>query len=205
MLIRAYLGVLLSVIFAPLIIGFGTILPGGGFGSWLKGLISNLLVYPVTGILILLSFMFLGATYDPVRLAITHQFFGATTNNVINSPFDQQSTFWYPPLTFGAQSGTWDPLPILWIFASLAVFAMIPKVVDIIKGLMSGKGVEAGSAIGVAMGAIGGYAVGAARLPIERPIMTAEANREAAARVAGVGYVPRARTEILRRTGLYKR
>jgi hypothetical protein len=50
------------------------------------------------------------------------------------------------------------------LFASLAILAMIPKVVDIIKGLMAGKGVEGGmSGIGAAFGAVGGYALGTAQ------------------------------------------
>jgi hypothetical protein len=40
----------------------------------------------------------------------------------------------------GVQTGTWDPLPILWTFASLGILAMIPNVANMIKSLMAGKG-----------------------------------------------------------------
>ena len=164
LLIKTYLTILIYIIFSPILIGFGSILPTGGFGLWLKGLISNLLVYPVVGIFLFLSFMFLGSTWHEVQDQIANQLHAG---NMV-SPFDpaQTAQFWYPPLTVGTQvqSSDWDPLPLLWLLASLAILSMIPKVTDIIKGLMTGRGVEgAGSGIGEALGIGAGYALGAGR------------------------------------------
>jgi hypothetical protein len=175
-LIKAYLSILISVIFAPLMIGFGAVTPTGGFGGWLKGLVSNLLVYPLTGVLLLLSFLFLASTFPNVAGEASRVLGNGVT---ITSPFDQQASYWYPPLTVGVQVGPYDPLPILWLFASLAILAMIPKVVDIIKGVMAGKGIEGGtSGIGAAFGAIGGYALGSTRFGARTGMSAYEYNQE---------------------------
>jgi len=163
-LIKAYLSVLISVIFSPFLIGFGAILPTGGFSSWLKGLLSNLLIYPLTGALILISILFLTANGPFARDnigTILNLPAGASITDIFSV---NTSQYWYPPLTLGTQTGGWDPLPFLWCFASLAVFAMIPKAADIIKGLMSGKGVEGlGGGLTAGVAALGGYALGTAK------------------------------------------
>ncbi len=162
LLVKTYVSILISVIFSPLIIGFGAVLPSGGFTSWLKGLVGNLAVYPVAGAMLMLSFLFLGATYPNVRNGLTSSL-GVQTVSDIFSPV-AGAQFWYPPLTLGVQGNTWDPLPILWVFASLGILSMIPKASDIIKGLMSGKGFDStGVGPGAALGAAGGYALGLSR------------------------------------------
>ena len=50
MLIKALGTIYMSVIIAPLQIIIGAIAPQMGFGPWLKNLIANLLVFPITGI-----------------------------------------------------------------------------------------------------------------------------------------------------------
>jgi hypothetical protein len=213
MLIKTYLSILISVIFAPFLIGFGAVLPTGGFNSWMRGIISNLLIYPMVAALLMISIMFLGATYPGVRDSIARFLDVPGVSNPFVNP-DGSTTgiqYWYPPLTFGVQSGSWDPLPTLWLFASLGILALIPTVGNIIKSLMAGKGIEgAGTGMGAAFGAIGGYALGAARggagLLVERPLMAREAGREAAARGGGATpYVPEKRTEFFRKMGIYKR
>ena len=164
LLIKTYLMVLISVIFSPFIIGFGAILPAGGFGIWIKGLVTNLMIYPLTGALLLVSVLFLSGTYQGVRNTMENWLEldrGSLTDIFAPSSNPQ---YWYPPLTLGTQTSSWDPLPMLWTFASLGILAMIPKAADIMKGLMSGKGVEGGMAgIGTALGAMGGYALGTSK------------------------------------------
>jgi len=167
MLIRTYLSILISVTFAPLIIGFGALTPGGGFWPWLRGIIANLLVYPVVGILFILSIFFLAATYTGVRDSLSTMISAGGTSTIsVSSPFETTQYFWYPPITFGTQAAdrNWDPLPILWTFAAIGIFAMIPKAGDLVKSLMSGKGVEGAGDLGKdvnAMFAGGlGYALG---------------------------------------------
>lgn len=179
LLIKTYLSILISVIFSPFLIGFGAILPAGGFGVWIKDMISNLMVYPVSGALVLLCVLFLSATTDGVRTSISNWIDLDPGQEIINIfPTGDTKTFWYPPLTLGNQTGTWDPLPILWTFASLGILAMIPNAANMIKSLMAGKGVEGsdlfgkGAALagglGMAAGAASGLGGAARRVIVDR-------------------------------------
>lgn len=169
LLIKTYISILVSIIFSPLLIGFGAVLPSGGFSSWIKSMTSNLLVYPVTGVMLLLSTLFLSGTYPAVREQLVEEMAGAGITNIVDIfNTGSNSSYWYPPLTLGMQDQAtgWDPLPILWVFASIGILAMIPKVSDIIKALMSGKPIES-AGVGEAANAIFagglGYAAGAAK------------------------------------------
>lgn len=194
LLIKTYISILLSVIFAPFIIGFGTVLPTGGFGGWLRGLLANLAVYPVMGAILMIAILFISAVSPNVRYNLTHALGVTGISDIFNTSSNTQ--YWYPPLTFGAQSGTWDPLPFLWIFASLGILAMIPKVVDIIKALMSGKGVEGGGgleafgpakSIGTALGIYGlaSYVTGKETAAMEKKAET-PAWTQAVRRITGI-------------------
>lgn len=55
MLLAAYIQVIISVIFGPLQIMFGAIPNSDAFGSWLRGLVSNLAVFPITSIMLLIG------------------------------------------------------------------------------------------------------------------------------------------------------
>lgn len=57
-LLRAYVGVLLSVIFAPIQLMLGALPGQNAFEAWLRGLIGNLAVFPTLIILILLAYYF---------------------------------------------------------------------------------------------------------------------------------------------------
>jgi len=54
-LIKSYVGVITSVIFAPLVIATGVIPGKNGFGNWLKSLIANLSVFPAVLIILIIS------------------------------------------------------------------------------------------------------------------------------------------------------
>lgn len=165
LLIKTYIQILISVIFSPFIIGFGAIAPTGGFSGWLKGLVSSLAVYPTAAALLMLCVLFLGATYTDVRnnLESFLQVPAGSITNIFSS--STNSSYWYPPLTLGVQSTTtgWDPLPVLWTFAAIAIMGTIPNVANMIKSVMSGKGIEGGGGIGAGLAAVGGYALGTAR------------------------------------------
>ncbi len=150
LVIKTYLMILVSIIFSPFIIGFGAILPTGGFMSWVKGLVSNLMVYPLIGALMLLSVMFLTATFPQVKTSVENWLDVPEGSMVdIFSP-DENTQFWYPPMTLGEQNQEkgWDPLPILWTFASLGIVAMVPNVANMLKSLMAGKGIEGSDLLG---------------------------------------------------------
>lgn len=59
-LLKAYLGVLFSLILAPLQIMLGAIPGQSGFGSWLRGLLSNLLIFPALAIFLILARILIG-------------------------------------------------------------------------------------------------------------------------------------------------
>lgn len=58
-LIKAFASVLLLTIFAPLQITLGTLIPNFGFGAWFKSFAAALSTFVVTGVLMLLAFVFL--------------------------------------------------------------------------------------------------------------------------------------------------
>jgi len=132
-IVRSYVTILLLVIFAPLIIAVGTLAPRIGFGWWIRSLAANLAVFPVIGALFLIAVMFLGPSY---------QGFPFTISQVLGIPNIQDifctgpgCAAWYPPLTFGVQSGSFDPLPILWLISTMAILAFIPMSIDLVRAL----------------------------------------------------------------------
>lgn len=135
MLVKNYVFIILKIAFGPLEILAG-VFGGGGFAKWLKGLGALLAVYPATGFLFILSFIFL-------RGALSGGGLGAGSNLY---PFDVAEIFnagtsWSPPLT-----GTED-MNLVWLFASLAILMLIPKVPDMIKSALQGREFGYGTAI----------------------------------------------------------
>ena len=117
-------------------VGLGVLdMPGVGFGSWFSSMISNLLVYPVVGAILLLSLVFLGQSLP-----------GFSENwNVIGPTVvaQQTSLIWLPPLTVGQSL-----FSFLWVFVSLALFSLVPKAAEMIKSIAAGKPFGYGTAIG---------------------------------------------------------
>lgn len=162
MLLKTYIVILISVMFAPLQIGLGVLVPGAGFGPWLKNLLANLAVYPTVGILLVIAFTLLSAA-SPTFSAWINNFLhpgGAVGQSIF------QGNVWYPPLTFGLQSAEYDPLPILWLYASFGIMLLIPKAGEMVQSAISGRPFVMGTAIGQALGPVmwvGGQAVSGAQ------------------------------------------
>ncbi len=159
--LKAYVTIIISVIFAPFIIAFGALTPSGGFGSWMKNLIQNLAVYPIGGALLLLSVMFFQASYPGVRMQLQTDL-GVQINDVFD--ISTQGGSWYPPLTVGTQASGFDPLPFLWLISGIACIFLIPQVAEIGKGMASGQ-FAMGTALGAAMGSAWGYGMRGASMP----------------------------------------
>lgn len=141
LMIKTYANIILSIAIAPLQILIGIVSPiGGGFGQWVRNFISNLAIYPTVGVMFFLSFFF------------AVQAIGGSFGTWI-APFEilpsalESTTAWDPPLTWGTNSGRF-----LWMLVSFAIYMSIPKVADIIKGMIEGKPFNYGSAIGEAVG-----------------------------------------------------
>src|SRR5258708_2003486 len=141
-LIKAYVFILVDVVLAPFWIMFG-ILPGSTitFGSWLRDMIANLSVFPVTLLMFLLGKVFVDI--------FTHQQSGT---NVFIPPFIGNSD----PNAIGALIG-------------LGVILMTPTVVDMMREVFKapnfkytatiGQGISAGTGF---FGSMAGGAIGRA-------------------------------------------
>jgi hypothetical protein len=176
MLIKTFVNIILLVITAPFQILIGAAFPGkGGFGSWFSNMITNLAVYPVVGGLFLLSYIFLSGAY----FADVTGTFGIFNNIAAGSISATQSIgFWFlpfatnpelfctgVPLCTGANN-SWAPpltmggfIPWLWLFASFVCLSMIPKTVELVQGMLSGKGVDLRSSLGESVAPISGTAM----------------------------------------------
>lgn len=180
LLFKTYISIILLVIFAPIEIGLGAIpgMQGVGFGSWLKKLITNLMVYPLVGGMFLLSFVFLSSTYDQIP-----EFLNLSAGIDINSPFTPNLAggAWYPPLTVGVQTQgvPYEPLPLLFLMIGVSILTLVPKAGELLKSIGSQRGFEGGATIGAAVGLIGGPAVGAALTPYRSYEYRREIGREA--------------------------
>jgi len=145
---RTFLNILLLIVVGPIQILLGAIMPGMGIGAWAKEMMANLAVYPTIGLMFFVCFFFLRAALPDNPLI--------SPDNSGLFPFDIQggtlgpTQAWQPPLSFGTQNS--GSVAFLWLIASFGVFAGIPKVADIIKGLLSGRPFAYGTAIGEALG-----------------------------------------------------
>jgi len=156
LMIKTYASIILSIVVAPFQILLGIVSPsGGGIGPWMKSFAGNLAVYPVVGVLFFIAFFFIvqatmiGTSNGGVvgGLNDLNNFLGAAAPFQINTGVLSTTTSWDPPLTWGTNSGRF-----LWMLASFAVFMMIPKTAEIIKGFITGKEYAYGTAIGEAFG-----------------------------------------------------
>lgn len=162
-LLKTYANIILYTMFAPLIISLGMISPSVGFGSWIKGMVANLAVFPTVGVLWSISMYFLIGGLATVLTTIKNQIsFSWIKDFNLSSVITSDG---WPPLLSGVGNTNnpagGDPfMAFLYIIVSLVILLMIPKVVQIIQGIMSGKGFEYGTAIGEAVGPVAKPIVG---------------------------------------------
>ena len=154
-LFKAFANILLLTIFAPFQLILGALISSMGFGSWVKNFVSNLAVFVVTGVLFLLSIVFLEISValalrnflaaDIVQL-IGNVLIGTVSTNVALGT----SASWPPLLSIGGDVGT----AMAFLGASFVVVAIIPKTADLIQSFISGKPFAYGTAIGEALGPV---------------------------------------------------
>jgi len=163
-IVKTYVNVILSIIGAPLILAAGLAFPSVGLGTWLTGLMSNLLVFPVISIMAILAVVLALAAGGILSAAATNLFDLANILVSIFTGSDQWAPIWnmgyfigdnnlgwVPPLSTGnAQLGNNVNYlgPLLLLIASLSVLLMIPKAAEFVKSLVSRKPFAYGSAIG---------------------------------------------------------
>ena len=123
-LIKCYISILLSVIFGPLQIMFG-VLPGNqmGFGSWLRNIFANAMVFPAVAIFIFFSW-----------------YLGKLISHVI-----PETAIWTPPGLSGSSQLTIGLI-------SLGMLLVVHKIPDMVKEALQVKPFPYGAAIGEALG-----------------------------------------------------
>lgn len=140
-LLKNFAMVVLTIAIGPLEILMGAFTGKSTFGGWLKKLISYLAVYPLMGIMFFFSFYFLfqGSKTDP----------NGNTSLIPFNPVADMITnnTWHPPFS-GLVLGD----NILWVVVSFVIFSNATKVVEIIQGMITGKGFAFGTGIGETFG-----------------------------------------------------
>lgn len=167
-LIKAFANILLLTIFAPLQLTAGVLVPGLGFGAWVKSFSAALSTFVVTGVLIFFSYIFcingivmgvsslggggnLASSLGQILFGNT----GAAISQAIQGGSDPR----WPPLlgSVGTMQG------LLFLAVSFVFFTLIPKATEIIQGFITGRPFAYGTAIGEAINPMGltGYAAAA--------------------------------------------
>lgn len=174
-LLKAFVNILLLTIFAPLQIVAGLFVPSLGFSNWIKSFVSNLAVFVVVSMLLLMSYVFLMFAYDTgVEAWLGGGLFEALANilwgtNIMSAANNLGTSSAWPPL-LGATGignggvGNGGAVALLMVGVSFVMFTLIPKSAEIVQGFVSGKPFAYGAAISEAMGAPGRVAMGAMNL-----------------------------------------
>lgn len=132
MLISAYIQIILSVIFSPIQLMLGAIPNNDSFTGWVKNLIANLAVFPITSVMLLIGL---------ILSAIASN---SGTNN-----------FWVPPGLTGEQSGGASGI------IGLGIALTIPSIANAVKEALKSKpAIQAGPGpIFTPVGTLGGLAM----------------------------------------------
>ncbi|NMD01473.1 MAG: hypothetical protein GYA62_17365, partial [Bacteroidales bacterium] len=130
-LIKTLISVYIAIITSPIQFVMGAFVSSMSFGNWFKRLLADILVFPVTGLVLLFAWMLLGSSFNFAVL-------GPFSNGTIG----QQIMEWFGKnigINMPANAGLWSPEIIsfagptagfLWLFASFACITILPKVPD---------------------------------------------------------------------------
>jgi len=137
-LLGPYIAIVLSVVFAPLQILIGALPGAGGFGSWLKGFLANVMVFPVTFAMLCIAAIFKsGPTLYQCPPDVSPLGPGAAWCTL-----PDRFIIPWAPVTIG----NWGE--VAGELIGFGILFMIPQVANIVKGVIAGKGAppEAGAA-----------------------------------------------------------
>lgn len=159
-LFKAYGSIILLTIFAPFFLLLGAIVPGFGFGRWAKSFVANLAVFVVVGLMFLLAYMFViqAALYAvhsvigdaPTFAALARLILGTSIAGLGSIFTGSRTAGWPPLLAIGGNAEA--SISFLFLGVSFIIFTLIPKTADMIQGLISGRPLAYGTAIGEAIG-----------------------------------------------------
>ena len=131
-LLISYIGLIVSTIFAPIILMFNAMPGSQSFSKWLKGIFANALVFPVAALLLLLSAVLTGE-FD----------FGVAPDVGFNGNQEKYSQIALPLIGGGMDTNA------IKAFIGIGLLMMMPKVIELVQKAL---GVEGG--IGGMMGAV---------------------------------------------------
>ncbi|MCX6703965.1 MAG: hypothetical protein NTZ07_00785, partial [Candidatus Woesebacteria bacterium] len=144
-LINTLISVYISIITAPVQILAGTIAPSMGFGVWFKRLMADILVFPVVGLLFWFAWATLWTSYGQAFKDVASYWVSFGTIN------------WIPGIIgtkgLGQPSGIDG---IIFLAISFGIMTLIPKVPDMLKGVIMGEKFSFGTAMGEAYGPVSG-------------------------------------------------
>lgn len=141
-LMLSYVGIVVSVVFSPIILLFNALPGSDTVQKWLRGLAANILVFPAVALMFLLAAVFIG---NPTHLdgdCVP----GCGDNNSWCIACDvgyysqrQSGQVWVPPfLSFIGQEGM-GPNPFMTIIA-FGMVTMTAKIPDVIKSVLGVEG-----------------------------------------------------------------
>jgi len=131
-LLKAYIGVLMSIIFGPLQLLMGALPGRSPLGGWLNGIVNNLLVFPTVVTMFLLADVILEATSN-------------------------KGSLWAPPFL---DVGTGASASVVGGMIAYGIFLMTPKVVEMVNNALQIKPSPYGTGIGEAFGPVKGLTRG---------------------------------------------
>jgi len=136
-LLLSYIGIIVSTIFAPILLLFNAMPGSQSFQKWLKGIFANILVFPVTALMLIISAALVGDNSDPKYSWGVADGIGYSGNN---PDFAKVAL---PIVAGGISANT------IQAIIALGFLMMMPKVVELTQKAL---GVEGG--IGGMLGAI---------------------------------------------------
>lgn len=148
-LLMAYVGIIFAVIFAPISLLFNALPGSQSFGKWLKGLLANVLVFPVTAIMFLIAAMLLGSPHFGVNDQLGYSY--KVVSGAWDAPFNDYSSLALPFVGGG--------LPAESIFAIIGIgfLMMMPKIIEILQKMLGVEGGVAGMAGAALAGVVEPY------------------------------------------------
>ncbi|MEK7524910.1 MAG: hypothetical protein AAB548_00885 [Patescibacteria group bacterium] len=156
-LFEAYITVIIQVIFSPLIL-LQDVLPGSdAFGGWLRNIVANLSVFPVSMVMLLLSYIFM---VQPLA-SIGFLGIGNTVTGVQNLQEAGTLGLNLPLISVGVGTDSSAVLVVIGFF----ILLMASKYVDMVKDALKVPPFKYGTAIGEALQ----YGYGRADIMTRRP------------------------------------
>ena len=171
-LLMSYIGIILGVIFAPLMLMLEALPGQRGLSSWLKMMLSNIIVFPLVAAVLILTAVLTGSEGWGVPTGVG---FGTGT------------TGWVAPIVGGVTLETIQAL------IGFGMLLLLPSIIDMVKKAIGAPGLAEG--LGAPLGAVVGVMGAGKRAYEERRGITAyrEAERKLKAEAKVLGRHPELR------------